>query len=1449
MEENDDAYKILDVHRTATTNEIRRAYHVLCRQWHPDRASTEEDKQRNTVQMFKINEAYEILSDPVKRSEYDARYDNHGQDDDDDDEGQRGGHPGRRPDSDGPRPDSAGPRPDPGRAYRNRGDRYRHHRSHPRPTPGGLGQAYEGPSEPVPVFCAVNGQHGENAAHGQRGENGQFFGSRGQDGTNADNAEHGTDATDVEFVVKTTVNPEGFFEVDILPILGDEEVVNPEADSRRTIPLKVFGGLDWTARGGDGGAGGFGGDGGDGAVGEPGRDANGFTRTPGTDGGPGGRGGNAGKGTDGGHGGRGGNVNISIDRDDVYVLMRVPACNPNIGPELRHKGGKGGTAGQHGVPGSGGAGGRGGAPAYYTTTHRKIDGNGNSYYETITHKVPGGYKGPSGANGWGPSFSLSPGSGGQDGTFSIKVQDTNGEASIYSTRYDLQLQSVSCTHLSEMKARKTYEFGEHVLVTACEVKNIGGMESPKHRTMITFGKLKGVVGASAERLFLPQNTVIGLDGVGVADQGYLSFECPHPTGSAPFDATDFEPIRREGSIQYEAHQLGPENATDDTSKVSDFEERYTRFHHDRTEPVRMEFPIENRVGVRGINSLALQETTLLQFPILNNTLDGLGEESETGRVVFARVYYGDDQEYEIPLDSIQVRNSNGVVVSADPNTDPKGYQSSVAILPSGGEKRVQLSLKLVGTDETVLRACAKAALQVDLHIEKIPLLRPDGTIERRAEHQLVQRRKFELSYEPKFVETASADVVLVTTTTTTADQVEAWRVVFEDRLGMETQTYPLTRYGHLDADETIETLSMQDAFKSKLVVILNDEYVPERNDAQRRTETCRPSKLLNSVFDFDNSTHFLVIGGASSHANHLSPSVTGVNTISRRMQRSSSAIEATDGQETTPVLKANRKTYRKALSDTLQSEREVGFESDRIHPTFERVAVKSRFFFEPSAEVLEKRLAKKANSLRSFLTRNDPLRPYRVEHESTGAMRVSEKKRFRMTTWKVGEVVVYVGPPRFQNAIVHLQENDERRAVAMSTPKTIRSHTMLFSAVNSLPIKNKVSCLVRSLRALGDNETATGSTADHESVCKVVIDCLVGDFLMDVSNYLDGRMKIANAEDRSPTINELHFCTGIDELIADAANDEILRDILVRHLLKLVAGLRCSAASKDLRPWWAPLHRSHAVSQAMLEAVELLQKDWESVLDEEQLMDKVNDIENKVTEHIKKDRKKWNVRRKGRWRAGMTTLHSPRNAAQYPAVGALSPKNARPRKHSEFETGETAKFKPQLTILASPTESLSLRTQNTERLTYSTRVHSTTATERAFFGNDGDSVGGQNPGEVHETTTTTMTQEYRSRPGYGSETGSAVIDQVIELNHAVAVGKTQQDTMTTSSSQNEPHAGRTNQLQEKDRREVDSVGFSTNNVGSEREERGTTLRDNDPHGMVVGMKGENKEGNTEQYEE
>jgi len=63
-----DYYKTLGIAKTASVKEVKNAYRKLARKYHPDLNPDNKDAKRNFQQ---INEANEVLSDPVKRKKYD----------------------------------------------------------------------------------------------------------------------------------------------------------------------------------------------------------------------------------------------------------------------------------------------------------------------------------------------------------------------------------------------------------------------------------------------------------------------------------------------------------------------------------------------------------------------------------------------------------------------------------------------------------------------------------------------------------------------------------------------------------------------------------------------------------------------------------------------------------------------------------------------------------------------------------------------------------------------------------------------------------------------------------------------------------------------------------------------------------------------------------------------------------------------------------------------------------------------------------------------------------------------------------------------------------------------------------------------------------------------------------------------------------------------------------
>lgn len=70
---NKDYYQILGIASDATEDQIKSAFRKLSLKWHPDKwvNGTDEEKKAAEDRFKEINEAYQVLSDPEKRREYD----------------------------------------------------------------------------------------------------------------------------------------------------------------------------------------------------------------------------------------------------------------------------------------------------------------------------------------------------------------------------------------------------------------------------------------------------------------------------------------------------------------------------------------------------------------------------------------------------------------------------------------------------------------------------------------------------------------------------------------------------------------------------------------------------------------------------------------------------------------------------------------------------------------------------------------------------------------------------------------------------------------------------------------------------------------------------------------------------------------------------------------------------------------------------------------------------------------------------------------------------------------------------------------------------------------------------------------------------------------------------------------------------------------------------------
>lgn len=69
----DDYYKVLNVSKSASADEIQKSYRRLARKYHPDLHVDKDEREKEAAkqQFQKIQQAYDVLSDPKKRQMYD----------------------------------------------------------------------------------------------------------------------------------------------------------------------------------------------------------------------------------------------------------------------------------------------------------------------------------------------------------------------------------------------------------------------------------------------------------------------------------------------------------------------------------------------------------------------------------------------------------------------------------------------------------------------------------------------------------------------------------------------------------------------------------------------------------------------------------------------------------------------------------------------------------------------------------------------------------------------------------------------------------------------------------------------------------------------------------------------------------------------------------------------------------------------------------------------------------------------------------------------------------------------------------------------------------------------------------------------------------------------------------------------------------------------------------
>eukprot|EP00934_Nitzschia_sp_Nitz4_P000790 Nitzschia sp. Nitz4//scaffold275_size25065//13806//17666//NITZ4_008334-RA/size25065-processed-gene-0.4-mRNA-1//1//CDS//3329545303//790//frame0 len=1274
-----DYYELLGIEPTAAAPAIKKAVKAALIKYHPDKNAKSGDEnviKECTRKTALINRAKEILLNASKRKDYDQQYQ--------DEKNPNSEESKRRRQERQPPPNSGG-------------DYSRGNRGRPlkkaKYTPGATCVPFTGYEHPRVFYFSGDGTPGDDALHGHDGRNGVGFGECGTDGGDATMPEDGKPGADYHIFLSTVQGDEGHLEISVLAAEGNELSSVHDREPEYT-PIKSLQSVDFSSRGGRGGNGGIGGDGGNGARGRPG--VNATRHSSGSNGGPGGDGGAGGQGTNGGHGGRGGYVTYHLDENDTYLLMKVGGIDPVDGPGERVKGGEGGTKGKHGKGGRGGSGGAGGnsyswsEPTYYR--------NSNGYVTTsyTHHSNPGGWSGSGGSNGSRSKTKLEDGNMGSDGQIEIQVNVKGSSTKqVYHRRYDLNFASSTNFKLSDLGKKSLFEFGETVHIKSLLLRNSGHMPTPNQRVILGVGDACNVDFEGQRRILVAQGLSTQAGDTVSAKVGFLTFACPYPEENE----RDYEPIEKDGWLKYAAIQLGPENEKAPLLRLSDFQAPYTRLHSEvESDELQMTYPKKNKNGIRGMRSLAVGETTFVLLTISNISRQSFGVQSSTGRSVSVLFQYVDAPEYEIQVDQTCVRSENGDIVDVRAGSGDKGFKIDIPFVQAKSDWLAQVSFQVKDDMNGGVRPGARGGLQAKIFLDDIPVLNPDGSSNQREKpSRLIQSRLLEISCQPKFKTEVQADAVIITTTSSDADQIQEWSELL-DGLGMSSQIYSLSRYGHMESKKKVEDVSFKNVLKGKTVIILNEKYKPEANDEQHRQHEARPSELFNSPYDFHESTKFLLVGGKVDEVDHLSPS-SEHNSLARK--------------DIISIDTSNRKEFKGLLLEDIEEEREIGFAtSSRSMPRQYSVEVKSSFIWEPKQERIRRVLNKRCQRMQSWVNKQDNLRYDKVTWHDTEPKML--KKGTLRKLYSIGELQITLGFPSHQKSVVWVSEEGGGRA-HLASPGAIKSQSMLHALLSSLHIQKRLDCYVNCLEKLANDVT----NEYLSTVVSVSRDCIVCDFLVDISTYYHGRFKVEAPLARSRTLLELsnHEKLGrlIDDVLANT-DDPGLKEVIGRELANLVASLRCCATSLDLRPWWNPLSRKFSASKAMREAVTALEVKWVNILVEEKEIQEVQrTIQQEVKMYIKKGRKKFWLRARGRYRAALEHIHAPSNIERYPPHPDIGPTSTRIRDEHTIRSGDSRKRKKCVTKALSPDEVNAVCADSERRVSYAKRVHKTTVQDDAGY--------------------------------------------------------------------------------------------------------------------------------------
>ena len=481
----------------------------------------------------------------------------------------------------------------------------------------------------------------------------------------------------------------------------------------------------------------------------------------------------------------------------------------------------------------------------------------------------GGRRGPDGPRGTDGLESV-PGQDGQDGTFCMQVLD--GETDLkYDRIFNLNLLKFQ---LAPVKQDGIIEPGCRVLVSSIEIRNIGGMPTP--RGVLAYikpddcgpailNRPSWVVSEGYHRFVqLPLGlepdvtTVVQCATVNTKLDGKFAPEINAAGEYLAFCVAPVDPVLALSTLP-DRHLRGEAFAVTTSLTIRAQMTPFGRDFGDFVNP--MPFAITYPVKMSPVNSLPSLlpgESTFVKFSVSNVSTREYGQDSEIGRVVIIKATYtgGNLHASKVQFNPIINGNPTSPIALNQPTADKAQILWPITRLSAGETSNLSGRLSLLEDAEPF----TTADFSVDLLLGKIN--NPKNAIR-------IQQRQMSVSASTVYKKTPNSGTLLVVNQQTTREELKAWKELAEFIFGDENpagvvDVWDISQEGDFDLNSVLKSGStLIKDWRSCTIVVLDNPFdnfrtrtAANRGQDDSALQYVDPDQLAEAV---SNGTHFCVV--------------------------------------------------------------------------------------------------------------------------------------------------------------------------------------------------------------------------------------------------------------------------------------------------------------------------------------------------------------------------------------------------------------------------------------------------------------------------------------------------------------------------------------------------------------------------------------------------------------